>query len=140
MESKLIRISLDIIRNVEEMDIILKDYKIPYKPDEIFNLKKKYQDLWIDPISHDIMMYRLREKSILNPSGIFSAESYEKIIMSISPIKLLKRNHKINLEKMSAEEMENKLNDILDKINNTGRKSLDDCEQGFLKEYTKNSK
>lgn len=140
MESKLIRISLDTIRNVDDMGNILKDHQIPYKPDEIFNLKKKYHDIWIDPISHDIMMYRLREKSILNPSGIFSAESYEKIIMSISPLKPKRGRQKVNLEKMSPEEIEKKLNEILDKINNTGRKSLDDYEQGFLKEYTTKSK
>ena len=127
-----IRIVLGPIRNVEEMEILCKDNNLNIKPSFLFKWKEDYHEVWLDPNTHEIMCYKQKGQSIL-----FVSDSYEKNFQEIPPIKV-KKNKKppINFSKLSKESMENKLNEILDKITQYGKSFLNDSERKFLEDFS----
>lgn len=133
IESKLIRLNFDLIKNIDDLKNIFSDYNIPYNIDDIFKLKSTYKDFWFDSVSKKIVIYRLREPGLNNPGGVFVTDIFEKHILSINPM-----SHKEEpIENMSPKKLEDTLNSILEKISKNGKLSLTEKENNFLKNYKK---
>lgn len=126
-----IRIVLGPIRNVEEMEVLCKDNNLNVKPSFLFKWKEDYNEVWLDPNTHEVMCYKQKGQSIL-----FVSNSYEKNFQEIPPIKS-KKNKKSPIN-FSKESMESNLNEILEKITQYGKSFLTDSETKFLEDFAKN--
>jgi len=119
MKLNIISVNLNKYSTVEEYRKLFTDNKICLRPEAMIEMRPKFSKVFIDTTNSIVI-------SVILKDGTYAlTEDMENFLSSIKPLTMNDNNQSFNLDF--------KVDDLLDKINESGLNSLTAREKLFLK-------